>query len=107
MQIALSIQAGKILPSMLLQKPGVESWKNKLYQAFRELGRVVRTIFLLQYIGDNTMRRDIQGATTKVETYHNFCDWISFVEKLLPPVTGRTGKTYQIHDPGRQCRHAA
>jgi TnpA family transposase len=82
MQIVLSIQAGKILPSMLLQKLGVHSRKNKLYQAFRELGRVVRTIFLLQYIGDNSMRRDIQGATAKVETYHNFCDWISFGGKI-------------------------
>jgi TnpA family transposase len=68
---------------MLLQKLGVHSRKNKLYQAFRELGRVVRTIFLLQYIGDNSMRRDIQGATAKVETYHNFCDWISFGGKVI------------------------
>ncbi|MBH8605906.1 Tn3 family transposase, partial [Thermoactinomyces sp. CICC 10522] len=29
-----------------------DSRKNRLYKAFRELGRVVRTVFLLEYISD-------------------------------------------------------
>ena len=45
MQVVLSIQAGKVLPSMLLRKLGSRYRKNKLYRAFRELGRVERTIF--------------------------------------------------------------
>jgi len=43
LQIALSIKAGKIAPSTILRKLGTASRKNKLYYAFRELGRVVRT----------------------------------------------------------------
>jgi TnpA family transposase len=46
MQVVLSIQAGKVLPSMLLQRLGVYSRQNTLYKAFSELGRVERTIFL-------------------------------------------------------------
>jgi TnpA family transposase len=46
MQVALSVQAGKILPSMLLRKLGSHNRKNKLYRSFLELGRVVRTLFL-------------------------------------------------------------
>jgi TnpA family transposase len=46
MQVVLSIQAGKVLPSMLLQRLGVYSRKNNLYKAFSEVGRVERTIFL-------------------------------------------------------------
>jgi hypothetical protein len=48
MQVVLSIQASRVLPSMLLQKLGVYSRRNALYKAFCELGRVERTIFLLE-----------------------------------------------------------
>ena len=78
MQVVLSIQAGKVLPSMLLQKLGVHSRKSRLYQAFRELGRVVRTMFLLEYISSKPMRTEIRAATTKIESFHNFQDWVSF-----------------------------
>ena len=78
MQVVLSIQAGKVLPSMLLKKLGVHSRKNKLYQAFRELGRIIRTMFLLEYISSKLMRAEIRAATTKIESFHNFQDWVSF-----------------------------
>jgi TnpA family transposase len=35
---------------MLLQKLGVYSRQSSLYKAFRELGRVERTLFLLEYM---------------------------------------------------------
>ncbi|MDP2427584.1 MAG: Tn3 family transposase, partial [Methylobacter sp.] len=46
---------GRIQPSTLLRKLGTASRKNKLYFAFRELGRVVRTLFLLEYISDDAL----------------------------------------------------
>ena len=78
MRVVLSIQAGKFLPSMLLRKLGSYSRKNRLYQAFRELGRVVRTIFLLEYISDRGLRREITACTNIVEGYNHFLDWIFF-----------------------------
>lgn len=78
LQVVLSIQAGKVLPSMLLQRLNSYSRKNKLYLAFRELGRAVRTIFLLEYISDASLRQYIQAATTKIESYNSFLDWITF-----------------------------
>lgn len=78
LQVVLSIQAGKVLPSMLLQRLNSYSRKNKLYLAFRELGRVVRTLFLLDYISDAPLRQYIQAATTKIESYNSFLDWITF-----------------------------
>lgn len=78
LQVVLSIQAGKVLPSMLLQRLNSYSRKNKLYLAFRELGRVVRTLFLLDYISDTPLRQYIQAATTKIESYNSFLDWITF-----------------------------
>ena len=78
MQVALSIQAGKILPSMLLRKLGSHNRKNKLYRAFRELGRVLRTLFLLRYISEADLRQTIRAETTKIESFNDFLDWISF-----------------------------
>ena len=78
MQVVLSIQAGKVLPSMLLRKLGTRNRKNKLYLAFREVGRVERTLFLMQYISDPNFRRGIQAETTKIESFNSFLDWVSF-----------------------------
>ena len=39
--------------------------KNKLYFAFRELGRVVRTMFLLEYISDDALLQVILAAQNK------------------------------------------
>jgi TnpA family transposase len=78
MQVILSIKAGKVLPSTLLRKLTNYSRKNRLYQAFRELGRVVRTEFLVRCLADTEMRAYITASTNKLESYHNFTKWVSF-----------------------------
>jgi TnpA family transposase len=78
LQVVLSIQMGKISSSILLRKLGNYSRKNRLYQAFQELGRVVRTVFLLQYISDMQLRQQITAVTNKVEAYHGFAKWFFF-----------------------------
>ncbi|ODT74357.1 MAG: transposase [Pelagibacterium sp. SCN 64-44] len=78
MQVVLSIQAGLVLPSMLLRKLGSHNRKSRLYQAFRELGRVERTLFLLRYIANPEIRRTIRAETTKIESFNDFLDWITF-----------------------------
>lgn len=47
-RVALSIKAGRLKPSTILRKLGTNSRKNKLFQAFSELGCALRTRFLLQ-----------------------------------------------------------
>ncbi len=54
------------------------SRKNKLYFAFRELGRVVRTIFLLKYISSVEVRHLIQAAANKSEAFNKYVQWVSF-----------------------------
>jgi len=83
MQVVLSIQAGKVLPSMLLRKLNSNNRKNKLYRAFRELGRVNRTLFLLRYVSEEEFRQTIRAETTKVESYNDFTDWIVFGGELI------------------------
>lgn len=78
MQVVLSIQAGHVMPSMLLRKLGTYNQKSRLYRAFRELGRVERTLFLLRYVSNPEIRRGIRAETTKIEAFNDFLDWVSF-----------------------------
>jgi TnpA family transposase len=78
MQVILSIQAGTILPSTLMQRLGSHSRQSKLYQAFAEVGRVVRTLFLLEYISNTPLREHIVAETIKIEAYNGFIAWIYF-----------------------------
>jgi TnpA family transposase len=83
LQIALSIKAGRIAPSTILRKLGTASRKNKLYYAFRELGRVVRTCFLLEYVNSEELRRLIQSATNRCESFNKFAQWVYFASDLI------------------------
>jgi TnpA family transposase len=78
MQVALSIRAGKMSSSLLLRKLNNYSRKNRLYRAFQELGYVIRTQFLLEYISNVELRETITATTNKVEQYNQLCDWASF-----------------------------
>src|SRR5207245_9209078 len=81
LSVAVSIKAGKIIPSTLLRRLGSNSRKNKLYFAFRELGRAIRTVFLLRYVGDPELRATIHAATNKSEQFNNFAQWAFFGNK--------------------------
>jgi hypothetical protein len=78
MQIALSIREGRLSSTLLLRRLGTESRKNNVYKAFRELGRVIRTITLLRFISEPELREEITAATNKVEAYNAFSAWLRF-----------------------------
>lgn len=78
LRVVISIQEGKVLPSMLLRKLTSYSHKNRLYQAFHALGTVERTIFLLKFLSDVCLREVIHRSTNKAEEYHSLEDWITF-----------------------------
>lgn len=78
LRVVMSINKGKVKASTVLRKLCSKSRKNKPYFAFRELGPVERTIFLLNYINDPEMRRMIQAATCKSEEFNEFIGWIRF-----------------------------
>jgi TnpA family transposase len=83
MRVVLSIRAGKISSVALLRRLGHDSRKNKLYRAFRELGRVIRTIVLLRFLSDPALRDSIAILTNRMESFNNFCQWLSFGSDML------------------------
>ncbi len=79
LRVAISIKAGKMTPSTILRWLGSESVKNKLhFFALRELGRVIRALFLLRYINGPEIRRTIHAATNKSEQFNGFAQWLMF-----------------------------
>jgi len=58
----------------------------QIVTAFRELGRMVRTVFFLRYISDRPLREQITATTNKVEAYNGFTKWLSFGgDGVIPP----------------------
>jgi TnpA family transposase len=78
MRVVLSVAAGKISSVTLLRRLSTYSRRNNFYKAFREVGRVIRTIQLLRYLSDPQLRRRTTAATNKVESYNNFSAWCRF-----------------------------
>lgn len=68
------------MPSAILRRLGTYSRKNRLYFAFRELGRAIRTAFLLGYIGSVDLRRTISAATPPIKSRHfnRYAQWAGF-----------------------------
>ncbi len=83
MQVVISIREGKLSSTLLLRRLGTESHKNNVYKAFRELGRVIRTITLLRYISEPELRTQITAATNKAEAYNGFSAWLMFGNEVI------------------------
>jgi TnpA family transposase len=72
--------------------------------AFCELGRVIRTGFLLRYISDAQLRSTIQGATNKSEALNRFLKWTFFGGEgiIRGEQPGRAAQSHQVQPPGGQ-----
>lgn len=78
MRVAISIRERRISSTMLMRRLSSNSRRNHIYQAFREVGKVIRTIQLLKHISDAPLRRRATAATNKVESYNGFAQWLQF-----------------------------
>lgn len=73
----VSIKLGKITASTILRRFGNKN-QSRLAMAFRELGKVIRTKFLLRFIDNPDFRKLISAATNKSEAFNNFIQWVFF-----------------------------
>ena len=83
MQVVISVKYGRISSSFILSKLNSYNYQNKLYKVFQELGKVIRTQFLLTYISDKELRQVITATTNKAESYNGLSDWVRFASKYL------------------------
>lgn len=67
LRLAHSIREGKVSGSLVMGKLGSYARQNSLATALREMGRIEKTIFILDYISSESMRRRIQRGLNKGE----------------------------------------
>ncbi|MEU7688781.1 transposase, partial [Streptomyces spectabilis] len=97
MRVVLSIREGRLSSAVLLRRLGNESRRNRIYQAFRELGRVMRTIVLVRFLSEPELRESIQSMTNKVEAFHKFSAWLRFAgEGAAGQRPGVPGEAHQV-----------
>jgi TnpA family transposase len=70
-QFCASLETGHTTASVALKRLVSFSPKNQFYRANRELGRVFKTEFILQYNSDASLRRRIQRGLLKGEQLHD------------------------------------
>jgi TnpA family transposase len=78
MKVGISIQQGKLSSVTLMRRLSSNSRKNQIYKAFREVGRVMRTVALLRFLGDSALRARVTAATNKAEAWNGFSAWARF-----------------------------
>jgi TnpA family transposase len=77
-QYVTAIRLGTAKTHALLRRFTDQSPQHPTYQAFLELGRAIKTIFLCQYLQSETLRRDINTGLNLVEHWHSANDFIFF-----------------------------
>ena len=65
----------KVSSVTLMRRLSSNSRKNQIYKAFREVGRVMRTVALLRFLADSGLRARVTAATNKAEAYNGFSAW--------------------------------
>lgn len=78
LRLAYSIREGKVSGSLIMSKLGSYSRQNALATALREMGRIEKTIFILDYISNEPLRRRIQRGLNKGEAVNALARAIFF-----------------------------
>lgn len=69
-RLAASIQQGTVSAALLMRKLAAYPRQNRLAQALAELGKLEKTLFILEYLQDEGLRRRVQVGLNKGEAKH-------------------------------------
>lgn len=78
LRMAHSIREGNVTGSLIMGKIGSYARQNALATALREMGRIEKTIFILDYITNESLRRRIQKGLNKGEAMNALARAIFF-----------------------------
>jgi TnpA family transposase len=70
LRIAATMTAGTIAPSQILRKLASYPRQNDLAVALREVGRIERTLFMIDWVLNTDMQRRVQIGLNKGEAHH-------------------------------------
>ncbi|MCP1237968.1 Tn3 family transposase [Gluconobacter kondonii] len=78
LRVTATIAAGIVAPSQILRKLASYPRQNELALALREIGRIERTLFMIDWILDAGLQRQAQIGLNKGEAHHALKRAISF-----------------------------
>ncbi len=73
-----TIKLKETTASQLFRRLNSYSKQHPLYKSLKEFGKIVKTIFILQYISDVEIRQAIMKMMNKIEHSHRFAKAVSF-----------------------------
>ncbi|WP_253345758.1 Tn3 family transposase [Staphylococcus equorum] len=78
LRLAHSIREGRVSGSLMMGKLGSYARQNKIATALREIGRIEKTIFILDYITNETLRRRVHRGLNKGEAMNGLARALFF-----------------------------
>jgi TnpA family transposase len=81
LRLAASIKAKTVAPSTSLKKPAASPNPSQLAKALRELGRLERTLFMIEWYSSPALRRRCQAGLNKGEAAHKLKRAVFFHER--------------------------
>lgn len=80
-RIMVSLALKSTTQSTIIRKLGSYSRTNRTKQALWEYDNIVRTEYILRYLNSKQLRRNVQKALNRGESYHNLRKHISYVNQ--------------------------
>ncbi|WP_419197499.1 Tn3 family transposase [Martelella mediterranea] len=81
LRLAASVTARRVAPSMILKRFSVSSKSSNLAKALREIGRIERTLFMIEWYSSPSLRRRCQAGLNKGEAAHKLKRAVFFRER--------------------------
>ena len=86
-QFYATLKTGHTTASVALKRLNSMSKRNQFYRANRELGRIGKTEFILQYMSQPPLRRRVRRGILKVEQLHSLAREVAYGKQGI--ITGR------------------
>ena len=77
-RLAASIRQGTVTASLILRKLGSYPHQNSLALALRQVGKIERTLFMLEWLRDPALRRRVTAGLNKGETHNALARAVCF-----------------------------
>lgn len=78
LRFVATIKLKRTSASQLFQRLNSYSNQHPLYQALKEFGKIIKTLFILQYVDDVELRQSIEKQLNKIEHSQRFAKAIAF-----------------------------
>ncbi|MBD2766642.1 Tn3 family transposase [Hymenobacter sp. BT664] len=89
LRLVVSLKQKHVTASTVLLRLNSYSQHHPVYLALRELGRAVRTEFLLRYMDDQDLRQRIDDQLDKLESAHSFARAVFYGQNGQIPYAGK------------------